>query len=264
MTPTSDSTSNFPPAARFGRLYALARSAFALFGFGIALLVAYPAAREALLLRPLDPVAWQPRLQVAAIAPPAAAAREATAFERSEDEARRSGYPAADVARPTPVMHAVAHPVERRDERALLAQFIAKRFRVADEVVADYVDAAYSAGEAHALDPLILLAMVATESGYNPIAESVVGAKGLMQIIAKFHPEKLAGHGGETALLEPAVNIRVGAQILQEYLRRYGDLESALQMYAGALDEPTARYAKKVLAERARLRQALARAQPEA
>ena len=51
----------------------------------------------------------------------------------------------------------------------------------------------------------------------------------------------------------PEVNIVVGAQILREYPRRFGDLETALQMYVGALDEPTSQYANKVLAEKARL-----------
>ena len=52
---------------------------------------------------------------------------------------------------------------------------------------------------------------------------------------------------------EPEVNIAVGTQILREYTRRFGDTEAALQMYAGALDEPTSQYATKVLAEKARL-----------
>jgi soluble lytic murein transglycosylase-like protein len=94
---------------------------------------------------------------------------------------------------------------------------------------------------------------MAIESRYNPVAESVMGAKGLMQVIPKFHLEKLLDHGGEAALLDPEVNIHVGAQILREYYRRFGDQESALQMYAGAFDEPTAQYANKVFAERARL-----------
>jgi soluble lytic murein transglycosylase-like protein len=80
-----------------------------------------------------------------------------------------------------------------------------------------------------------------------------MGAKGLMQVIPKFHPEKLVEHGGESALLDPHVNIQVGAQILREYMRRFGETETALQMYAGAFDEPNSQYAFKVLAERARL-----------
>jgi soluble lytic murein transglycosylase-like protein len=94
---------------------------------------------------------------------------------------------------------------------------------------------------------------MAIESRYNPVAESSMGAKGLMQVIPKFHLEKLMDHGGESALLEPEVNITVGAQILREYTRRFQDIEAALQMYGGAFDEPTARYSAKVLAEKARL-----------
>ena len=70
-------------------------------------------------------------------------------------------------------------------------------------------------------------------------------------------PDKLIEHGGESALLDPHVNIQVGAQILREYLRRFGETETALQMYAGAFDEPNSSYAFKVLAERARLEQML-------
>src|SRR5437879_13083630 len=95
---------------------------------------------------------------------------------------------------------------------------------------------------------------MAVESRYNPVAESQVGAKGLMQVMPKFHLDKLSDHGGEHAVLEPEVNIVVGARILREYQRRLGDTEAALQMYAGAYDEPTAQYANKVFAERARLR----------
>ena len=86
-----------------------------------------------------------------------------------------------------------------------------------------------------------------------------MGARGLMQVIPKFHLEKLMDHGGERALLDPEVNIQVGARILREYLRRFGETETALQMYAGAFDEPKSQYALKVLAERARLEQMVAR-----
>lgn len=145
-------------------------------------------------------------------------------------------------------------------ERRALSEFIAKRFRVADQAVAGYVAAAYRAGAEHRVDPLLILAVAAVESKFNPIAESVFGAKGLMQVIPKFHHEKLAEHGGADALLDPEVNIRVGAQILREYLRMHGDTEAALQMYAGASEEPTAQYAGKVLAERSRIEQVLTRA----
>ena len=40
-------------------------------------------------------------------------------------------------------------------------------------------------------------------------------------------------------------------------MRRFGETETALQMYAGAFDEPNSQYALKVLAERTRLEQML-------
>src|SRR5262245_12673484 len=143
-----------------------------------------------------------------------------------------------------------------REQRAVV-EFIGKRYRVSQDAVAGFVSTAYRAGGEWKVDPLLILAVMAIESRYNPVAESNMGAKGLMQVIPKFHLEKLMEHGGEAALLDPQVNIQVGAQILREYLRRFGETETALQMYAGAFDEPNSQYAFKVLAERTRLEQLL-------
>ena len=152
---------------------------------------------------------------------------------------------------PGPVQAVADNAAER--EQLVVSEFIARRWRIADSVAAHYVSLAYRAGDQHRVEPLLILAVMAIESRYNPVAESVMGAKGLMQVIPKYHQEKLLDHGGEPALLEPEVNIQVGAQILREYQRRFGDTEAALQMYAGAFDEPTSAYATKVFAEKARL-----------
>jgi soluble lytic murein transglycosylase-like protein len=146
----------------------------------------------------------------------------------------------------------VVEAMQEREQRAL-AEYIARRWRIAESAATTFVSAAYRAGKQHSVDPVLILSVMAIESRYNPVAESVVGAKGLMQIIPKYHLEKLLNHGGEEALLDPEVNIQVGAQILREYYRRLGDQEAALQMYAGAFDEPTSRYAGKVFEERMRL-----------
>jgi soluble lytic murein transglycosylase-like protein len=150
-----------------------------------------------------------------------------------------------------PVTQASAQEIQQ--EQQALAEFIAKRWRIAEEAASSFVSIAYKAGRMHSVDPVLILAVMAIESRYNPVAESDMGAKGLMQVIPRFHMEKLSDRGGEEALLDPEVNIHVGAQILREYYRRLGDQELALQMYAGAFDEPTSQYAGKVFAERARL-----------
>jgi len=150
-----------------------------------------------------------------------------------------------------PLQAATESPLEQ--EQRAVTEYIAKRYRVSDQAVASYVSLAYQAGAQQSIDPLLILAVMAIESRYNPVAESSMGARGLMQVIPKYHLEKLLDHGGEPALLEPAVNIAVGAQILREYQRRFRDTETALQMYGGALDDAATQYASKVLAEKARL-----------
>ena len=166
--------------------------------------------------------------------------------------------PAGRLSAGGPILASGTESAQEREQRAM-AEFIAKRYRVSQDAVAGFVSAAYRAGSEFSVDPLLILAVMAVESKYNPVAESVVGAKGLMQIIPKYHLEKLYEHGGEDALLVPDVNISVGAQILREYTRRFGGIETALQMYAGAFDEVTSQYSAKVLAERARLEQVRAR-----
>jgi soluble lytic murein transglycosylase-like protein len=103
-----------------------------------------------------------------------------------------------------------------------------------------------------------VLAVISIESRFNPIAESVMGAKGLMQIIPKYHREKLMAAGGEEAVFDPESNILVGTRILQEYVHRTGTLEAGLQFYNGAWRDATASYAQRVLAERSRLLQVVA------
>jgi len=220
---TTDMAIRLPGLTRALRIWSAARALLALLGLAVVLAAALPAPREALL-------------------------RELVAWAEAWDE--QHGNITAGTIQPGSGSPAV------REQRAV-TEFIAKRYRVAQDAAAGFVASAYRAGLEAKVDPLLILAVMAVESRYNPVAESNMGAKGLMQVIPKFHPEKLVEHGGESALLDPHVNIQVGAQILREYLRRFGETETALQMYAGAFDEPNSSYAFKVLAERARLEQLL-------
>ena len=201
------------------RLYSLAKAAFALLGLAVVF---------AVMLLPSERHLFRSSLP------------ELAAAEASEDASDSQAGPDA------------VEGVQEREQRAL-AEFIAKRWRIAETAATSFVSIAYRAGERYSVDPVLILSVVAIESRFNPVAESVVGAKGLMQIIPKYHLDKLLDHGGEEALLDPEVNINVGAQILQEYYRRLQDQEAALQRYAGAFDEPTSRYAAKVFEERMRL-----------
>ena len=82
-----------------------------------------------------------------------------------------------------------------------------------------------------------------------------MGAQGLMQIIPKWHPDKVDVKSDRAALFDPETNIRVGAQVLKEYIRTTGSVERALQQYNGSSD-PATPYANKVMAVKAQLSQA--------
>ena len=138
-----------------------------------------------------------------------------------------------------------------------LVEHLSRRFYIASAATERMVAAAHRAALDVGLDPLLVLAVISVESRFNPIAESVMGAKGLMQIIPKYHLDKLRAAGGEDAVFDPESNIHVGTRILQEYVHRTGTLEAGLQFYNGALRDNTAQYAQKVLAERDRLEQML-------
>ena len=139
---------------------------------------------------------------------------------------------------------------------ARVKAYVAKRYRVSAVALEPLLAEAESVGAEHGFDPLMLVAMMAIESSFNPFAESTVGAQGLMQVIPRFHQDKIGDGAGEDALFDPRLNIRVGALVLKEGLKRYGTLQSALQYYGGALKDPSAGYANKVLSMKARLKNA--------
>lgn len=150
----------------------------------------------------------------------------------------------------------VLEPRMPADGRLLaLAEFVSKRYRVSLDATLELVSAAYVAGEQTGLDPLLILAVMAVESRFNPIAESVAGAKGLMQVIPRYHMEKIIASGGEKTVLEPEINIQLGARILRDYIVRSGGLTTGLQMYNGAPDNGSNQYAEKVISEKQRLQQ---------
>jgi soluble lytic murein transglycosylase-like protein len=151
---------------------------------------------------------------------------------------------------------------DARDDRALVssreqnlvATYLARRYRVAQEPVSELVKAAFDTGREVGLDPLLLLSVMAIESGFNPYAESGVGAQGLMQVMSKVHSDKFQYFGGESAALEPVANIKVGALVLKDCIARGGSLPGGLRLYVGSTSQDDGGYGAKVMAERGRLR----------
>ncbi|MCX4160961.1 MULTISPECIES: transglycosylase SLT domain-containing protein [Paraburkholderia] len=139
-------------------------------------------------------------------------------------------------------------------EQDLVASYLARRYHVAQEPVSELVKAAFDTGREVGLDPLLLLSVMAIESGFNPYAESGVGAQGLMQVMAKVHSDKFQYFGGQSAALEPLTNIKVGALVLKDCIARGGSLPGGLRLYVGSTSQDDGGYGAKVMGERSRLR----------
>ncbi len=84
-----------------------------------------------------------------------------------------------------------------------------------------------AAAKRHGLDPLLLHALVAVESGYDARARSPKGALGLMQLM----PETARRYRVRD-LLDPAQNVAGGTAYLRDLLERFeGELPLALAAY---------------------------------
>ena len=147
-----------------------------------------------------------------------------------------------------------ANPKNLPKQQAAVAYWLSKKYRVAPEPVSALVAEAYELGARAKLDPTLILAVMAVESGFNPFAQSPVGAQGLMQVMTGVHSDKYDNFGGKLAAFDPVTNLRVGVKVLQECIQRAGSLHAGLKFYVGAANmEDDGGYAGKVLAEHARL-----------
>lgn len=148
-----------------------------------------------------------------------------------------------------------ANPKDLPKQQAAVAYWLSKKYRVAPEPVSALVAEAYEIGDKAKLDPTLILAVMAVESGFNPFAQSSVGAQGLMQVMTGIHSDKYESFGGKLAAFDPVTNLRVGVKVLQECIQRAGSLNAGLKFYVGAANlGDDGGYADKVMAEHARLR----------
>jgi soluble lytic murein transglycosylase-like protein len=136
--------------------------------------------------------------------------------------------------------------------QARVANYLAKKFSIAPEPMAALVKVAYVESARENLEPSLILAVICIESSFHPYAQSPVGAAGLMQVMTRVHRDKYRPFGGTDAAFDPASNIRVGIQVLKEYVKQRGSVSAGLRYYVGAghLDSDGG-YAAKVLQEQA-------------
>ena len=224
--------------------FEITHNGFALLGllvaFGVITMTARPDLREA---GEVKLMGWLQERRIAVLGPPA---------PEVEIEV---------VDRPT-----ASDPKDLPKQQAAVAYWLSKKYRVAPEPLSALVSEAYDIGRRAKLDPTLILAVMAIESGFNPFAQSAVGAQGLMQVMTKVHTDKYENVGGHMAAFDPLTNLRVGVKVLQECIARAGSVEGGLRYYVGAANiEDDGGYAGKVIAEHLRLQQvANGRAAPTA
>lgn len=147
-----------------------------------------------------------------------------------------------------------SNPKDLPKQQAAVAYWLSKKYHVAPEPVSALVVEAYDIGSRNKMDPTLILAVMAVESGFNPFAQSAVGAQGLMQVMTNIHSDKYQYFGGKLAAFDPVSNLRVGAKVLQDCVARAGSLAGGLRLYVGAGNsEDDGGYTAKVMAEHARL-----------
>jgi soluble lytic murein transglycosylase-like protein len=185
----------------------------------------------------------------------------------------------APAAFPSIASAAAAIPSSKIDHAALDAQFLkgdkerhavanhlATKYRISMTESLRYVSHAIEVANEVNLDPMLLLAIMATESSFNPNAQSHAGAQGLMQVLTRVHTEKFEPYGGVVAAFVPEANIRVGALILKACIAKAGSLEAGLRSYLGAPNASSGpnSYTYKVITEREELNEVARNRSPRA
>lgn len=80
------------------------------------------------------------------------------------------------------------------------------------------------------IDPLLILSVIFAESRFNVRAASRYGARGLMQVVPRWHRDKI----NKRNINDVQTNVEVGTQILEDCLVKHNDnLRKALRCYSG-------------------------------
>lgn len=126
----------------------------------------------------------------------------------------------------------IFNSLELDPEQSAVVRWIMNQTKpaVSESFAAKIVVKVYEQAQAFRLDPMMAIAVMRLESRFNPNAVSSAGAKGLMQVLPKFHKDKLAGENP----FNVDTSIRVGTQILADCLDDHdGNVFKAMNCYSG-------------------------------
>lgn len=125
---------------------------------------------------------------------------------------------------------------QQNAQREALVSWVAESAheQLSPEQSATIVDTATYYAQQRGLDPMLVLAVIRTESGFRSHAQGR-GSKGLMQVQVFWHRDKLKGRSP----FDPRVSIEVGTQILADCWKKFsGNPRKALSScYNGGGDK---------------------------
>ncbi|KAA1000920.1 lytic transglycosylase domain-containing protein [Paraburkholderia panacisoli] len=112
-----------------------------------------------------------------------------------------------------------------------IATLVSARFHIRLPAALEIGHAVLNAAGRYTISPLLLLAVIAVESSFDRFAVSVVGAKGLMQVLPSQHRDLVLR---TSDLTDARTNVRIGSEVLHNYIMAAdGNLEDALDRYSG-------------------------------
>ena len=118
------------------------------------------------------------------------------------------------------------------DEQQVMAQWVVDNGPedMTLEKAQGIVKHVYAQAYSNNLNPQLVLAMIKQESNFNKFAKSRAGAKGLMQVMPKWHRDKLKGRNPYSE----KVSIEVGSIIFRDCLDRFSNNKRrAFSCYSG-------------------------------
>lgn len=132
---------------------------------------------------------------------------------------------------------------------------ISARYRTSPLVAEDLARIAQKEGQRQDVDPLLILSVISVASGFNPFAESAVGAQGLMQVVPRFDSVLTASGNAEMSFFDPLQNIHTGTQTLKTYLQQGKGVEIAVRQYGISSGITDIGFARRVMQNYARFSQ---------
>lgn len=125
-------------------------------------------------------------------------------------------------------------------DRETVTAYLAREWSLGKPYASQVATAVLSAANRHGVDPLLLMAVAATESSFKHWVGNPDGGNdpmkpfGIMQVAGRYHMDKFPG--GTVKATTVKENVDIGAQVLKEYLNSEGGNERrALLRYNGSL-----------------------------